>query len=98
MRVIALSHGGTGTETCDPEPIGYVEAHQLAKAGRDWIDSGKTAVDAEHQANSDDVFYMRLALAYMTAEDLAIGAGTYKAPDVIQREIAVAKFHAANPA
>lgn len=94
MRVIALSHGGTGTETCDPEPIGYVEAHQLAVAGRSWLLQGKTAADVETLPNSDDVFYMRLAMQCLAAEDAAIAAGTFKAPDVIQREIAVAKFNA----
>lgn len=96
MRVIALSHGGTGTETCDPEPIGYVEAHQLAKAGRDWLDAGRTAVDVETLPNSDDVFYMRLAMKYLVEENAAIALGTFKPPAQVQREIQVAKFNAAN--
>lgn len=94
MQVIARSHGGTGAETCDPEPIGYVEAHQLAVAGRAWLLQGKTAADVETLPNSDDVFYMRLAMQYLAAEDAAIAAGTFKSPDVIQREIAVANFNA----
>jgi len=96
MRVIALSHGGTGTETCDPEPVGYVEAHQLATAGRAWLLQGKTAVDVETLPNSDDVFYMRLAFKYLAAEDAAIAAGTFKPPAQVQREIQVARFNAAN--
>lgn len=96
MRVIALSHGGAGTETCAPEPIGYVEAHQLAIAGRSWLMQGKTAVDIETLANSDDVFYMRLAMQYLAAEDAAVAAGTFKAPAQVQRDIAVAKFNATN--
>ena len=94
MKAIAMQNGGTGAETCEPDPIGYVEAHQLAVAGRAWLMQGKTAADAETLPNSDDVFYMRLAFQHLAAEDAAIAAGTYKAPDVIQREIQVAKFMA----
>lgn len=95
MKVLALSHGGTGVETCAPEPIGYVEAHQLAEAARAWLAQGKTAAEAETLPNSDDVFYMRLAFQHLTVEDAAIAAGTYKSPAEIQRDIQVAKFMAA---
>lgn len=94
MKVIAIQNGGTGNETCDPDPIGYVEAHQLAKAGREWLDKGYTAADVDMQPNSDDVFYMRLAMKYLVLENAAIAAGNFKTPDVVQREIAVAKFMA----
>ncbi len=94
MRAIAIQNGGNGSETCDPEPIGYVEAHQLAQAARWWFAEGKTAVDAEQQPNSDTTFYMRLAFKYLVEEDAAISAGTFKPPSEIQREIQVAKFMA----
>jgi hypothetical protein len=94
MKVIALSNGGTGYEACPEEPIGYVESHQLAEAARTWLASGKTAADVDMQANSDDIFYMRLAMQHYAIEETAIAAGTFKGPGAIQREIQVAKFMA----
>lgn len=94
MKVIALSNGGNGTETCPPCDIGYSEAHTLAVDGRAWLLQGKTRADAETLPNSDDVFYMRLAFKYMDLEDAAIANGTFKSPAEIQRSIAEAKYYA----
>lgn len=98
MNVIALREGGNGNETCAPEPIRFDVAHRLATEGRELLakyDGNRDQmVDGESRISSDGQLHALNALHYMDLENAAIGNGTYKAPEVILREIQEAAFRA----